>query len=173
MLKLYQYDSAIDEILSGKVDMETGELLTDENGEILIDIEALNNLQMEKNEKLRHCGLAWLSKAAEIKAIKDEITRLQKMLKKAEKSNDWLLKYIETYSGGEEHKFTEFSIKYSESKVAEVDAEFIEWAKKSKAGKQFLRIKYEADKPSITAAIKSGKTVKHASLTTKRTMKIK
>lgn len=73
-MKLYEIDNAIQAILDGGVDEETGEVLD-------IDLEALAGLQLAREQKLEGVALGIKNLGAEVAAIKAEEDRLAKRRK--------------------------------------------------------------------------------------------
>ena len=164
-MKLYEINNEIQRILDGAVDEETGE--------VLVDFEALDALVEAREAKLTSCGLHYLNRQAEMAVIKTEIDRLSERLKRLNKQNDGLLKYMELNLGGDEFICPQFTVKYSKSTRVKVDDKFIEWAKKSRKFKNLLRTTYEPDKVAITNLLKAGETLAYARFETTQTMKIK
>lgn len=142
MAKLYEINQAI----MACVDAETGEI---------IDVEALNALMLQKEEKIENvvCYIKnLLSDAEAIKAEKDALAeREAKCRKKAEGLKAWL----EEALGGEKFSTAKCAVSYRPSEQVQVTDE-------SLIPKKYMvkKVTYQPDKTQIKALLKEGKSVK-------------
>lgn len=155
MRALYEIDSDIMDCF----DEETGELL---------DEEKLNELQIERDQKIEGVGLAVKNLTAEIDAYKKEIDAFQQRKRSAEKRLDgfkkWLLETLE----GEKFATPKVDIRFRRSETVDipdesvVPDEYIVWKTESKP-----------DKVAIKQAIKAGSSIEGCQLIQKLNISIK
>lgn len=126
-------------------DMETGEI---------IDPEALDNLLMQKDEKIENVA-CWiknlLSDADAIKAEKDALAERESRLRK---KADSLQKYLSDALNGQKFSTARCDVSFRRSETVKVDNVNLIPA-------ELLRVKttVEADKTAIKAAIKEGREI--------------
>ena len=163
-MTIYEIDNKIQQLLEGGVDEATGELL--------VDAEALEALQMERDAKVENLALAVKNMAAEAKAIKAEEEALAQRRKATEAKADRARKYLELVLGGEKWKSAKVAISYRKTTKLSLDDGFVEWAEVH--APDYLRYKTpEADKAAITAALKAGAEINGAELVESQSMQIK
>ena len=144
-MKLYEIDQAIMDL----VDSETGEI---------IDIEAFDSLQMEREEKIEGIALYIKDLKAEAEALKAEKMAFAERQKVAENKVESLKNYLAYALKGQAFKSTKAVVSFR--KTQQVDIPDIH-----KLDENFLRYKEpEADKTAIKEAIKAGQIVKGATL---------
>ena len=143
----------IDEALEALVDEETGELL---------DFEAFEQLQMERDRKIEGMGCWLLDMAADVKKIKEQEAVLEERRKKVERNRDRLKAYLDTILGGEGFKTARVVMSYRKSPAhVEFDSAFMDWAKNNRD--DLLRYKEpEVNKKAVADALKAGEDVPHA-----------
>lgn len=162
MRALYEIDAELEALCSQ----------VDENGELLIDQDALDALLMERTDKIEGVCLLYKNVCAEATAIKAEEDNLKKRREALEKKKDGLARYLEQALAGERFETAKVAVGYRRSEQTEItDPErFFKWAKRHK---EFLRMKDpDADKTAIKAAIKAGEKIPGAEIVEKKTMKI-
>lgn len=158
-MNLYQIEQAI----LDTVDKETGEI---------IDIEALDALEMERDTKVENIAL-WiknlLSDADQINAEREALKSREDAAKnKAER----LKKYLANYLNGA--KFETPKVKVSFRKSESVDVTDISKIMNLDDADSYLRYKEpEPDKTAIKQAIKSGTNIPGCSLVQKQSISIK
>lgn len=155
MRALYEIDSDIMDCF----DEETGELL---------DEEKLNELQIERDQKIEGVGLAVKNLTAEIDAYKKEIDAFQQRKRSAEKRLDgfkkWLLETLE----GQKFATPKVDIRFRRSETVDipdesaVPDEYIVWKTEGKP-----------DKIAIKQAIKAGSSIEGCQLIQKLNISIK
>lgn len=145
-MNLYQIDQAILECL----DMETGEL---------IDPERLENLQMERSQKIENvaCWIKNLTAEADaIKAEKDNLAdREARCRKKAEDLKLWMASAL----NGQKFSTAKCAVTFRKSEKVNIQDE-------SLVPNQFLNItySYKPDRQAIRQAIKAGQEVSGCNL---------
>ena len=164
MATLYEIDSQIREMLDNSIDMETGEILLDE--------EALNQLQIDREKKIENICLYIKEQTAFADALRKEEQELAKRRRTMENKVERLKKYLSNSLNGEKFETTRAKVTFRNSSKVEVDDEFISWAKES--GKELLRYKEpEPDKTVIKKMLSEGIMVPHTMLQVERSITIK
>ena len=145
MATLYQIDQAIMDL----VDSEKGEI---------IDIEAFDSLQMEREEKIEGIALYIKDLKAEAEALKAEKLAFAERQKVAENKAESLKAYLSYALKGQAFKTVKASVSFRKSQRVDVPDIY-------ELDENFLRYKEpEANKTAIEEAIKAGQTVKGATL---------
>ncbi|MDE7098803.1 MAG: siphovirus Gp157 family protein [Ruminococcus sp.] len=154
MLTLYEINSALLEC----VDEETGEV---------IDFERLNELLMERDEKIEKVAL-WIKDldalAVSIKAERDAFDkRMKSAVSKAESLRNWLKNALD----GQKFETAKVCVSFRKSEQTEVDMNVLDkkWFKE--------KVSYTPDKTAIKNAIKSGQTVEGARIVVNQNVQIK
>lgn len=143
-MKLYEIDQAI----MGLVD-ETGEI---------IDIEAFDSLQMEREEKIEGIALYIKDLKAEAEALKAEKMAFAERQKVAENKMESLKNYLAYALKGQAFKSTKAVVSFRKTQQVDIPDIYA-------LDENFLRYKEpEADKTAIKEAIKAGQIVKGATL---------
>jgi hypothetical protein len=154
-----------------EINQQITELIDEETGEIL-DFEAFERLQLERDAKIEGMAMWYKELDADVKAIREEEKRLAERRAAVERKRDRLKEYIAEYTAGRKFSTPRVEISWRKSTKVIVDSEFIEWA--IKENPDLLRRKPpEADKIAIERAIKSGEDIKFARLESGETMSIK
>lgn len=162
-MRLYEINAALEELLN-QVDPETGELVC--------DMDALEALSIEREEKLEGLALYCKNLTAEAEAIKAEKLALEKRqkaaLNRAEKARDFLARML----AGEKFTTPKVAVSWRTSQAVQLDDDFLPWA--MQYGDQYLSYKDpDPDKKAIAAALKAGEAVPGAELVTNLNMQIK
>jgi hypothetical protein len=143
-MKLYEIDQAI----MGLVD-ETGEI---------IDIEAFDSLQMERDAKIENIALYIKDLRAEAEALKAEKLAFAERQKVAENKVESLKNYLAYALKGQAFKSTKAVVSFRKTQQVDIPDIYA-------LDENFLRYKEpEADKTAIKEAIKAGQAVKGATL---------
>jgi len=165
-MKIYEIDARIQELLDGSVNPE--------NGEITFNIEELEALAIEREEKIESCACALKGYRTEKEGILKEVEALMKRVKSLEKQENNALNFIDYHLDGNPLKTSRVNISYRKSSKTEVDDEFVKWALENRP--EFVRIKPapdpEADRVKIGNAIKSGEEVPHARIVEYKNIKV-
>lgn len=114
-MKLYEIDQQLERLLEldteRMVDTETGEILTAED---------IDQLQMDRAEKIEGCLVVYKNKSAEAAALDEEIKQLTARKKAVTSKMAWLKSYVQNSLAGETFSTTRAIVKYSKSKSVEV-----------------------------------------------------
>lgn len=153
-LSLYQIDASIESILNGF------ELVNTETGEI-IGAEALDALQMAREDKIENTGLYIKNQAVLIEAMKKEEKAIADRRKAYEGQLEKLKSYLGESLGGEKFETAKVSIFFRKSPPS---AEIIDASKLTSEYMREIPAKYEPDKTKIKEALKAGKAVEGAEL---------
>lgn len=118
-MKLYEINSAIADL----IDFETGEIL---------DVDALESLQMERQEKLTNIALLYKQMTADTKTLKELEKDYSERRKRAEKTAQWCKDTLSRELAGEKMKDEKqrFSISWRKSEklnIVDPDAISAEW----------------------------------------------
>lgn len=155
-MKLYEIIKEI-ENFELEVDEETGEIL---------NIDALDLLQVEKNEKMENIALWIKNLDSDAKAIREEEKTLASRRQVKERKVEALKKYLATALAGEKLETARVRISYRKSQAVECDDV-------SLVPSEFLKVKYELDKTAIKTAIKNGTEVAGCSIVENNSIQIK
>lgn len=160
-MTLYEIDAQLEEMLE-QVDPETGELLC--------DMEQLEALSLERDQKLENLALYVKNRDAEAKAIREEekalADRRRSLERKAERARDFLARML----AGEKFTTAKVAVSWRKSEAVEIGMSFFS----TDANERFLRYKDpEPDKAAIKAALKAGEEITGAELVTNLNMTIK
>lgn len=160
-MTLYEIDSRLESIMDidgTKVDAESGEI---------IEAEALDALNMARDEKIDNILCFIKNLNAEAAALKAEREKLEAREKAAKNKADALKRYLAAHMDeGEKWHSVHGAIGWRKSQsVAYTDIESIPL--------KFVVTKKEYAKKDIFAALKAGEEVPGATLETKRTIQIK
>ena len=153
-------EQAIEDMLLN-VDEKTGEVRQE-------DIDKLNELKIQKEEKLENIGCYIKNLNAMVKAIDEEEKALSERKKSLKNKSERLMKYVSSILNGE--KFESTKVVFSFRKSDEVSI-----TDKSLIPDEYMNIKTESepDKKAIKKALKEGKEVRGAFLIDKNNMSIK
>lgn len=153
-MNLYEIDSAIMDC----ADMETGEI---------IDMEALEDLQMERDQKIEGIGCWIKNLLADAKALKEEKDNLAARQKVAENKAASLKAYLSSYLNGEKFKTAKVSISYRKSDSVNI-------AEGAVIPEEYLKYSEPTpDKIGLKAALKAGEKIQGISLVTSNNIQIK
>lgn len=157
MATLYELNQKFNEF-EFKIDEETGEIL---------NAEELDEIELERNEKLENIGL-WIknleSDAEAYKREKDSFAEKERLAKNKVES---LKKYLNFVLNGDTFKSDRVNITYRKSTALNVIDEYLI------PKKYFVKQEPKLDKKAVKDAIKSGKKVKGAEIIEKENIQIK
>lgn len=161
-MKLFE----IDERLARCVKISDDTVVDTETGEV-VDVEALQNLEMEREQKIENIGLWIKDLTANADAIKAEKNRLAEREKSARNKAESLKEFLTAYLGGKKFETAKVAIKFR-------NVESISVPDVAALPEKYWRIKPpEADKTAIKNAIKAGEVVAGAELIKKQSISIK
>lgn len=154
MATLYEINSALLEC----VDEETGEV---------IDFERLNELLMERDEKIEKVALWIKNLDALAVSIKAERDALDKRMKAAENKSKLLRGWLGNALDGQKFETAKVRVSFRKSESTEIDENVLD--------KKWFREKtsYTPDKTAIKNAIKEGQTVAGARIVINQNIQIK
>lgn len=161
-MKLFE----IDERLAACVKISDDQAVDTETGEV-IDIEAVEALEMEREQKIENIGL-WIKElTAQAEAIKAEKNKLAEREKSAKNKAEHLKEFLTAYLDGKKFETARVAIKFrSVESVSVPDVAALP--------EKYWRIKPpEADKTAIKNAIKAGEVVAGAELIKKQSISVK
>lgn len=150
-MKLYEIDNAILEC----IDFETGEI---------IDIDKLNELQLERDEKIENVACWIKDLKAEAEAIKTEKQALAERQKVAENKVESLKKWLAYALNGEKFKTAKCSVSFRNTESVEVTDEGLENLMRGGNDELLTYDKPKPNKTAIKAAIKDGLNVQGVQL---------
>lgn len=153
-MNLYEIDSAI----MNCVDMETGEI---------IDMEALEDLQMERDQKIEGIGCWIKNLLADAKALKEEKDNLAARQKAAENKAASLKTFLSRYLNGEKFKTAKVTISYRKSDSVDITEGAV-------IPEEYLKYSEPTpDKIGLKAALKAGEEFPGISIVTSSNIQIK
>lgn len=157
-MNIYEIEQAVLEL----IDPETGEVK---------DFEALEALNMARDEKIENIAMWIKNLTAEGKAIRDEEKSLAERRKSSENKCESLQKYLEQILCGEKFSTPKVAISYRKSTAVNIADEeaFIKTADITYAVPQLPKI----DKAAIKEALKSGVVIEGAELIERNNIQIK
>jgi hypothetical protein len=153
MAKLYE----IKQDILDCIDMETGEIT---------DPERLEQLQIDRHEKLRNIAFVAINASADITAYREQEKRFTAKRKAAEKTLAWAKETLARELAGQKMKEAEFTISYRPSEVVEIDDD-------ADLPFEFIKIKAEWDKAAIKEALKEGAVFEGCRLVQKQNIQIR
>lgn len=162
-MKLYEINQQLERLLEldteRMVDTETGEILTAED---------IDQLKMDRVEKIEGCLVVYKNKMAETAAIEEEIKRLTERKATLKNKAEWLKGYVAYALKGEKFETPKGAVSYKKSESVEI-------TDKEKLPTEFLRvvISTSPDKAAIKAAIKAGSKIDGAQVVEHQNVQIK
>lgn len=156
-MTLYQINEQIAKAIELGFDPETGEIL---------DESALEQLQMDRDEKIENICLYIKDLVAESKALADEAKALTERKERSAKKAESLKNYLQAMLDGQKWKSSKAIVSYRKTQSVVVDD-------MDALKPEFLRIKKEPDKTAIKEVLKAGAAVAGAHLEDKQSMSIK
>lgn len=146
-MTLYQLNDTIRKAIELGFDEETGEIL---------DTNALEALEIQRDEKIENIALFIKELTAEAKAIKEEKMVLAKRQQNAENKAESLKRYLTSCLDGEKFFTPKVAISYRKSQTVE----FIDGFDVNQLPEQYQRrVDPEADKTALKNALKEGKEI--------------
>ena len=158
-MTLYEINEQIRNAIELGYDPETGEIL---------DASALEQLQMDRDEKIENICLYIKDLAAEATAIKAEESALADRRKASERKSESLKRYLQAMLDGQKWKSSKAVVSYRKTQSVIVD-------NLDEIPNDFMRIKTtsEPDKVAIKDALKAGTEVAGCHLEEGQSMSVK
>ena len=140
------------------IDLETGEIIAPEK---------LENLQMDRHDKLRNIAFVALNAAADVKAYDEQEKKFAARKKAAKATVAWAKETLARELAGQKMKEPEFSISYRKSEAVEVADEV--------AVPDEFRIPQpdKIDRAALKAALKNGAVIAGAQIVERQNIQIK
>lgn len=137
------------------INLDYGRGVNVETGEVFENVAAeIEKLQIQRDELLKYfCG-AHIEHKADIKKFKDEINRLERIVKAIENHDKWIVNYVTYCLNGEKWKGDGFSIYYGkaqDSVEVAIDEKLLPI--------QYVKVEYSAMKKELLKAIKAGEKI--------------
>lgn len=163
-MNIFEIDKAIEAALEN-VDVETGELL---------NFDAMEALQVERDVKIENGLLYYKNLAAEAEAIKTEITKLSERRQAAERKAESLFGYLEAALHGDAFKTPRAEVKYRKSTSVEVadDVSLLSWALSTDRRDLLIEKAPTISKKAIGDAIKAGDAIPYAEIVEHNNMRV-
>ena len=162
-MKLYEIVEQLESLLM----LESGNFVDESTGEILTK-EAVDELEMAKEEKIENCLLFAKNMSAEAEMIDAEIKKLTARKKACENKADWCKDYVKSVLNGEKFKTARVAVSYTKRQKIEFTGAIID------VPSEFLRFKEaELNKVAVMAALKEGRAVPGCQLVENVSMTIK
>ena len=156
-MTLFEINEQIQKAIELGFDPETGEIL---------DASALEQLQMDRDEKIENICLYIKDLVAEAKALADEAKALSERKERSAKKAESLKNYLQMMLDGQKWKSSKAAVSYRKTQSVVIDD--INALKP-----EFLRVKTEPDKTTIKDVLKAGAAVAGAHLEERQSMSIK
>ena len=167
MRKLYEINKSIEDLLNAITDPDSGEVT---------DPEALDNLLLEREEKIESVILYYKDVQAELSAVGNEINALNQRADKLENTANGLKIYLSKALEGQNFKTSKCEVKYRKSESVEVTPEFVEWAYSQKDDMSPYITHKESDVPNkveIKKLLKAGGSLPYCKLVENQNISIK
>ena len=162
-MTLYEIDSAIANF-EFEIDEVTGELL---------NADALDMLQMEREQKLENVALFIKELDAECEAIGNEVKSLTERLTAKQNKRDGLKRYLKDALGGAKFETPRCKVSYRKSQQVVLSGDFEEWAAEHAPELLTTTTTVKPDKAAIKAAIKDGKIICGATIVENNNIQVK
>lgn len=165
MRKLYEIDKDIEQCILEGTDFETGEFL---------GWDTLNELQMEREQKLENVALYIKDARAEASAIEAEIATLNKRYRKlknnAAGAENWLAEALK----GEKFTTSKVECSFRKSTTVDCDEHFTEWAYGAGRYEFLTHTEFDTpDKRTIKEFLKNGGELEHCKLVEKNNLSVR
>lgn len=162
-MTLYEIINAIDEVTSSfQIDEETGE--------VIMDFEKIEALNLAKEEKIENVGKYILNLEAEAKALSERKKEIERRIKSLTSKAEHTREYLKNCLNGEPFKCLDFEIKFTKSERVEINEEFFDNSFNDKYFKYKLP---EANNAKIKKDLKQGMFIPGASLVECQNMNLK
>lgn len=160
-MTLYEINQKIEAAIMNAVDEETGEITE--------DFAMLDELQLEREQKIENSGLYIKNLTAEIESLKAEEKALSERRKAKEKKAEWLKSYLAYSLAGAKFETPKLALSFRKSVVV------VDVADVDKLPEEFKRVKttIDADKVALKEALKGGAVIDGATLVEKQNLQIK
>ena len=156
-----------------EIDMEILACVDAETGEI-VNFEKLEELQMQREEKIEKIALWYKNLLSDAEALKAEKTILAERETAARRKADSLKKWLQEALNGSKMSTSKVAIAFRKSESVEVDEEaFAQWAQVHDRDDLMTYKDPTPNKTAIKAAIKAGENIGGAYIVEKNNIQIK
>ena len=156
-----------------EIDMEILACVDPESGEI-IDFEKLEELQMQREEKIEKMALWYKNLLSDADALKAEKTILAEREAAARQKAESIKKWLSEALNGSKMSTPKVAIAFRKSESVEVDdAEFTQWVCANNRDDLLTYKDPTPNKTAIKAAIKAGENINGVSIVEKNNIQIK
>lgn len=145
-------------------DIENFEFEIDETTGEVLNADALDELQMERDTKIENIALYIKNLDALADDIKAEKGNLDERMKAVERKAEGLKRYLASALNGSKFETARCKISYRRSKQVVLAGEFDDWAKENAPELLTVKTTYTPSKTAIKEAMMEGKAVKYATL---------
>lgn len=158
-MKLYEIDRAIDDFFMNNIDPETGEMT---------NLDELEGLQMEREQKLENIGIAVKNIRADIEALKAERENISKRIDQAQRQANSIEAYLAYALQGDKLNTSKVKVTYRKSDSVVIDD-------LDRVPERFIKVEttYTPMKAELKKAIKEGRDIDGVHLETKNNMVVR
>ena len=165
MRKLYEINKSIEDLLNAVTDPETGEV---------VDLDALDDLLLEREQKLENVAVYCKDVHAEWVPVSHEIMTLQQRAENLENTEAGLKFYLAKALDGQKFSTPKCDVGFRKSESVQVDDEFVAWAKDNFAIDFVIHKETDApDRMKIKKFLKEGGTLEHCRIVEKQSIQVK
>ena len=168
MRKLYEINYDIENLIEAMTDPETGEVT---------DPDALNDLYLERDQKIESVALYCKDIDQEITAISNEIATLQKRLDRRKNTREGLKVYLAKALHGEKFSTARCEMNFRKSEAVELDEfGFMDWAVQNEDDFNAFITRKVSDTPNKAAIkkfLKDGGSLPYCTLVERQNLTIK
>lgn len=163
-MKLFDIDARI----MACVKIDDKRMLDTETGEV-VDLEAIEALEMERDTKLENIGCWYKQLLAEADAIKAEKNAMAEREKVRRNKAESLKAFLGRYLDGKKFETAKVAMSFRKSEAVEFDAAYM-----ADVPVEFLKLREpELDKTAVKKAIKAGEEIPGCALVTRQNLTIK
>jgi hypothetical protein len=155
-----------------EIDAEILSCIDPESGEI-IDFEKLEELQMQREEKIEKVALWYKNLLSDAEALKVEKTNLAEREAAARRKADSLKGWLQAALNGSTMTTSKVAIAFRKSESVEIEDTFTGWAQTHDRDDLLTYKDPVPNKTAIKAAIKAGQSINGASVVEKNNIQIK
>lgn len=161
-MNLYEIDSAILDL----IDPETGEVM---------DFDAFEALQMEREQKIDNVALWIKDLDAEATALDNEARKLIERRDTARRKRDRLKEYLQRILQGEKRKTSRYVVSYRHTKAVELTDEpaACSWLADHGYTDGYINVKTSVSKTAVKALLEKGDQIAGAELVERESMTVK
>ena len=161
-MKLYEIDRQLERLL----ELDTERMVDSETGEILT-AEEIDQLNMDRLEKIEGCLLVIKNKEAEAEAIQAEIKKLQERKKTLDNKVQWIRGYVANSLNGEKFKTARVAVSYRKSESVEVTCA------PEMLPQEFITVTLKPALTPLKEALKNGAEIAGVQIVTKNNLQVK